>query len=243
MDPVEIARRCMLSIVAYDEAQDRLGIGIAASSVAVGSRCPHLPADGHAALTTQGVTNPGLGRLTFDLLQRGLQPTEVLQTLEQHDRWIDYRQIGLVSSRGEAVAHTGRSTVPWSGQIIGRGFVCLGNGLADGGPLEAMARRFATKSDFSLEERLLSALESGRATACGPCGLLSAALLSGSTARRSRLDLRVDLAHRPIEAGGNALEDLDRLFRRYRPLADYYEKWTDNPLLGDWRNWDRNDLD
>lgn len=232
----EIAARCSLGIVAFDPGRQELATAVASGSIAVGSRCPHLVA-GQAALTSQGFTNPRLGPLAIDLLRLGLSADEVLQALRQHDRWIDYRQIAIVTADGQAVAHTGGANAGWAGHRIGTGVVCLANGLLDGAPVEAMLDRFAASAGASFPARLIDALEAGRAAACGPHGLLSAALRSGSPMRRAPLDLRVDIAGE----GDDALARLRALHTRFEPVAEFYERWPDNPELahGNWREWAR----
>lgn len=238
-DQATVARRCSLGIVAFDPGQGKLATAVASSSIAVGSRCPQL-AVGLAALTSQGFTNPRLGPLAIDLLRLGLTGAEVLQALRQHDRWIDYRQVAIVTAEGEAVAHTGGANAGWAGHVRGEGVVCLANGLADPSAVHAMLEHFDKAGDVPFPERLLEALAIGREIACGPHGLLSASLLAGTPARRDRIDLRVDIASRPIEAGGDALAELAALRARFRPIADFYEQWPDNPELGqgNWRAWD-----
>ena len=233
-DPREVAARCSLGIVAFDPERQELATAVAAGSMAVGSRCPHLVI-GQAALTSQGFTNPRLGPLAIDLLRLGLSADEVLQALRQHDRWIDYRQVAIVGADGQAVAFTGKANTGWADHVIGKHVVCLANGLVDGTPLQAMLDRFEGDAGMPFTARLLDALEAGRAAACGPHGLLSAALRSGSHLRRAPLDLRVDIAGE----GNDALSQLRTLHAQFQPVAEFYELWPDDPELagGNWRQW------
>lgn len=238
VDPQIVASRCSLGIIALDTELQELAAAIASSSIAVGSRCPHV-AVGVAALTSQGFTNPRLGELTIDLLRLGLTAAEVLQALRQHDRWIDYRQVAIVTVSGEAAVHTGSANVGWAGHAIGEGVVCLANGLADGSPVEAMLKHFTGSLATPFAQRLIDSLVVGREMACGAEGLLSASLLAATPARRRRLDLRIDIASRPLDRGGDALAELHALHDRFRPIAEFYEQWPDNPNLanGNWREW------
>jgi uncharacterized Ntn-hydrolase superfamily protein len=122
---------------------------------------------------------------------------------------------------------------------MGDGVVCLANGLADGAAVEAMLEQFSSGSHQPFPERLLEALAVGREVACGPYGLLSASLLAGTPARRTRVDLRIDVAARSPEEGGDALAELRALRERFRLIADFYEQWPDSPNLahGNWREW------
>lgn len=242
--PAIVASRCSLAILSRDRARGELASAVAASSIAVGARCPRLQ-PGLAVLTSQGFTNPKLGPLAFDLLRLGLSAPEVLQALRQHDRWIDYRQLAILTADGTIVAHTGEANTGWAGHAAGEDVICLANGLGDGEAVAAMLERFGETRDRPLPARLLAALEAGRAAACGRHGLLSAALLAGSAGRRDGLDLRVDIARPTPEAGGDALADLIALHDRYAAVAGFYAAWPDNPELarGNWREWRKSDLE
>lgn len=224
---VGIAARCPVT--------GALGTALASSTLAIGSRCPHVAA-GQAAVITQGVTNTRLGPLALDLLRVGLAPDEVLEALVQHDRRIETRQIAIVTADGDALAHTGAGTIAHAADVAGDGFVCLGNGLSDPAAVAAMAAAFHGAAASGLDRRLLGALEAARPGG----GALSAALIVATPGQQTRVDLRIDAAQDRDDAGGSgdAVGDLRRLFERYRPLVRYYEEWPDNPELGDWRSWD-----
>ncbi len=226
MKPSQDTSGLMLSILAYDPADHALGIALASSSVAIGSRCPHLAA-GKAVVASQGFTNLKVGPLALDLVECGLTGPEVMGALRQHDRWMDYRQIAIVAAGGEVVAHTGEKTKGWAGQAVGPGLVCLGNGLPDAFPLEAMRGCFAGLAGAPLAERLLQTLEHGRDVVGRRRAMVSSALLVRAPLAQglgtvAPIDLRIDLVREPPEAGGCAVADLRRLHDRYRPLADYY---------------------
>ena len=218
----------MLSILAYDPRDRSLGIVLASSGVAIGARCPHL-AVGRAAVSSQGFTNLKVGPLALDLIQCGLTAQEVLQALRQHDRWMDFRQIAVVSAEGEVEVHTGGMNTGWAGHVIGEGVACLGNGLPDGEVLEAMHADFAANAQLSLAERLLSAIEKARSViGMGPA-LVSSSLMVRSPSDTGQIDLRVDVAREPPGAGGCSIADLRRLFEQYRPLIEVYEQRSRTP--------------
>jgi len=225
-----IARRCTLSISARCPKTGALGLAVASGSVAIGSRCPHLiPQLG--VISTQGFTNPRLAPLALDLLRHALSPSEVIASLRQYDRWIDFRQISILAADGALAVHTGPRVAPWCGQWSGPGLIVMGNGLADGGPLSAMEVAYAAGAALPLHRRLLGAIERGKSIACGRNGLQSAALLCCGPEQRTRIDLRVDLAE------VDAVAELRRAAERYAPLVSYYETWPDNPAIGDWWDW------
>jgi uncharacterized Ntn-hydrolase superfamily protein len=212
----------MLSVLARDPADGTLGIALASSSIAVGSRCPHIET-GRVAVASQGFTNLKVGTLALDLVRCGLTAAEVMEALRQHDRWLDYRQIGILTADGRIEAHTGSMATGWAGHRVGPDVLCLGNGLAEPEtPLDAALAGFAAAAGAPLADRLLAALETAAAMLGDAFPVTSASLLVRSPTAESQIDLRVDMPSRPIENGGNALLDLRRLYGEYLPLVDIY---------------------
>lgn len=226
-NPLDLAG-VMLSILAYDARDQSLGIVLASSSIAIGARCPHL-AVGKAVVSSQGFTNLKVGPLALDLLQCGLTSQEVLHALRQHDRWMDYRQIALVSAEGEVEVHTGEMNTGWAGHLTGDGVAVLGNGLPDGTVLEAMLAGFDRHRDLPLAERLLCAIEQARPILGDGAPLVSSSLMVRSPSDKAQTDLRVDMARELPGVGGCSLDDLRLLFERYRPLAELYEMRSRTP--------------
>jgi uncharacterized Ntn-hydrolase superfamily protein len=218
----------MLSILAHDPASQTLGIALASSTLAIGARCQHL-APGRAVVASQGFTNLRVGALALDLIERGLTGREVIGALQQHDRWMEYRQIAIVPADGPVEVHTGEHTTGWAGHVTAPGFACLGNGLPDGAVLQAMHACFDQHAGQTLEQRLLASLEQGRRVLGPAAWLVSSALRVGGPAGAAPLDLRVDLAREPPAAGGCAVADLRLLCDTYRPLALVYEARSHAP--------------
>lgn len=215
-----------ISILARERESGRLGIAIAASSIAIGARCP-LISVGKAVITSQGFTNLKLGPLAIDLLRRGLAAEEVMAALRRHDRWVDFRQIAIVAENGDIQAHTGAMNKGWAGHRVDGDAVSLGNGLADEAPLAAMSAAYARHDGLPMAARLLAALEAGAAAnVVGGVrqGAVSSALLARAPTDLVQIDLRVDLARSPPDEGGDAVTDLDRVFRTYVPLVETYER-------------------
>lgn len=218
-----------ISILAVDERDGALGMAIAATAVAVGARCPHIVAGGGVA-SSQGFANPKLGPLALDLLRRGLDVDEVMNALRRHDRWMEFRQVAIVSAGGAVQAHTGVMTTGWAGHVAAPGMAALANGLPDPGALAAVQRGFRDADAVPLDRRLLGAIEAGRDALGASVRMMSSALLVRSAATDVRagsrasahLDLRIDLAG---PAGTpDAVDDLRRLLDVYGPLAGYYER-------------------
>lgn len=215
-----------ISILAREPDSGRLGIAIAASSIAIGARCP-LISVGKAVITSQGFTNLKLGPLAIDLLRRGLAAEEVMAALRRHDRWVDFRQIAIVAEDGDIQAHTGVMNQSWAGHRVEGDAVSLGNGLADEAPLAAMSAAYARHETLPMAERLLVALKEGAVVNVIRGirqGAVSSALLVRAPSDLVQIDLRVDLARATPDAGGDAVADLDRVFRTYVPLVETYER-------------------
>jgi uncharacterized Ntn-hydrolase superfamily protein len=100
-----------------------------------------------------------------------------------------------------------------------------------------MADAFRASEPEILEERLLRALEAGRAAGGEKGGQLSAGLIVHGNDSYARTDLRVDMHDHRSGPDDDAVSELRRIFTAYRPLIPYYEKRPGNPLLPSWREW------
>ncbi|MEE9262373.1 MAG: DUF1028 domain-containing protein, partial [Dehalococcoidia bacterium] len=202
----------------------RLGIGITTLGLAVGALCCNIkPKVG--AVVPQANVNPNLALLAMDLMEKGYSLDKVLQELESADALIEYRQLGIVDSEGNAVARTGGSTRPWAGHIVGNGYVAMGNVLAGEQVVQAIGRAFEGSLDQELDERLLLAIEAGR-DAGGQRGANGQHLPEHSAAllvyedediplSQGWMDLRVD-------AHDTAVAELRRLRDMYKPHIPYH---------------------
>lgn len=212
----------MISVLGRDPVDGTLGIALASTSMAIGSRCPHVDV-GRVAVTSQGFTNLKVGPLALDLVRCGLTAQEVLEALRQHDRWLDYRQIGIMTVDGGVEAHTGSMAASWAGHVAAQDVLCLGNGLThDALALDEAAAGFADRAGAPLAERLLHALERAHAVLGDTFPVISTSLLVRSPTAESQIDLRVDFPRRAMEDGGSALADLRELYGQYLPLIDIY---------------------
>ena len=225
------------TIVARCERSGALGICLASSPLTVASRCPFVRA-GVGAVSTQANTNPTLGPAALDLLEAGHSPAEAIERLKSEDRWIDYRQIGIVDAAGRAAAFTGHETTSWAGHETGDGFVAMGNNLVGAGVVEAIAGSFrASAAEPVFEERLMAAVEAGRDAGGQEIGHLSGGLIVCGAEPHPRTDLRIEMANPVPKEGGDAVDDLRRVFDAFKPLIPYYQEWPGNPEMDDWQAW------
>jgi uncharacterized Ntn-hydrolase superfamily protein len=225
------------TIVARCEATRALGICLASSPLTGASRCPYVRA-GVGAVSTQAHTNPELGPAALDMLQAGRSPAQVIEALKADDRWIEYRQIGIVDAAGQAAVFTGSETAAWAGHETGPGFVAMGNKLVGQAVVEAIAGSFrSSAAEPLLEERLMAAIEAGRDAGGQEVGLLSGGLMVCGAEAHPRTDLRVEMANPVPDEGGDAVDDLRRVFDAFKPLIPYYQEWPGNPAMDNWRTW------
>jgi uncharacterized Ntn-hydrolase superfamily protein len=207
------------SIVAADPATGQIGVAVESKFPAVGAIVPAARA-GVGAVATQALANVAWREDALRLLASGVAPDEAIRRLVAADPQADDRQIGLVDSKGNAAAFTGKRCFDHASHLAGKGFTVQGNILVSRATIEAVARAYERARDAGkpLAERLLDALEAGQAAGGDRRGQQSAALLvvrpGGGYIGVGDVwvDLRVDDAPRPIA----------ELRRLYRDVHQYY---------------------
>ncbi len=202
-----------------------IGIGIATSSPAVGSRCVHVM-HGIGVIAHQASPDPRLGRLGLKLLELGYKAPKVMRELVDGDVDIEYRQIAVIDIMGTAVARTGAQNRDHASHLVGDGFVALGNMLEGQHTVQAIHDAYLTHADQPFEERLMRAIEAGRDVGGQyPEGQTSAALLTYNDQAVAHVDLRVDLSLEPIA-------ELRRSLEWFKPLLGFYAERCNNPRVG-----------
>jgi len=194
------------------------GLVISSSSPAVASRCSHLR-PGVGAVASQNVTNPALGPAVLDALAQDRDPDAALAAALSEDPFADYRQVTAVDGRGRVAVHSGPQALGIHGSAFGDGCVAAGNLLANDTVLVEMTRGFAAVGG-SLEERLMTALETALAAGGEAGPLRSAGLAVVESASWRVTDLRVDDHDDPVG-------ELRRLLTLWMPQkADYLTRAT-----------------
>jgi len=185
------------AIVAVDSVRREWGIAAVSRWIAVGARS----LDGRAevgAWCALDLPDPREAARGLDLLGRGVPATAVVESVLTGDPRREERQFSLVDRSGAVAAFTGTRCPRWSGERVGKGYVCQGMGLRDVTPLVAMGGAFQSGGG-SLAERLLAAVEAAEAVFPVREEVESAAILvvregGGLNGWSDRLvDLRVDL--------------------------------------------------
>jgi len=191
------------SIVAFDPNTEELGIAVQSKVVSVGSVVSWAKA-GIGAIATQSYANTAYGPDGLKLLEKGLDPNEVIKKLTQADKDAKLRQIGIVDANGKVANFTGSGCNGWAGDRMGKYYTVQGNILTSKEVIEEMAKAFEAAGG-ELGARLIAALKAGQAAGGDKRGRQSAALLVvregwgyGGYNDRYR-DIRVDDHNEPIK--------------------------------------------
>lgn len=218
------------SIVAFDPSNKDLGVAVHSRYFSVGSIVPWAAAE-VGAIATQSFVNASYGPRGLQLLKEGLAVREVIGKLTSQDEARDYRQLGLVDSKGNAAVFTGKKCLEWAGSKVGKNHAALGNILAGKEVVENMSVKFeSAKGD--LARKLVAALEAGEAAGGDIRGRQSASLLvvrkeGGRGGYGDRyIDLRVEDHAKPTEE----LRRLLGLSRVYYLIDEAEDKFTAGDL-------------
>jgi len=209
--------RCPLvstfSIVAFDPSSKELGVAVHSRYFSVGSVVPWAEAD-VGAIATQSFVNVSYGPRGLQLLKKGLTVDEVIDRLTKEDGAKEYRQLGIIDSKSNANAFTGKKCLEWAGSKVGKNYAAQGNILAGEEVVKNMGRKFeSTRGD--LAERLVASLEGGEEAGGDARGRQSAALLvvKKGFGRAGYGDRYIDLR---VEDHPNPIEELKRLLKLHR---------------------------
>jgi len=163
------------SIVAFDPHTRDLGVAVQSKYFSVGPIVPWAE-PGVGAIATQARANVSYGPEGLKLLEGGLSVQEVIRTLTSTDEDREFRQLGIVDSKGNAEAYTGSNCTPWAGSRTGRNYAAQGNILEREDVVVAMAEAFESARG-EVAERLLFSLKAGQSAGGDARGRQSAAIL------------------------------------------------------------------
>ena len=217
------------SLIGRCERTGMLGIAIATSEMAVGSRCIHV-APGIGAVITQASTNPRLGHLGLNLLRFGYSAPRALAEIAASDQFVERRQLACLDVSGVAAARTGSANKPWAGHRVDRNVAVAANAVVSEKVADAMLETFRSSVELALWERLLQALEAGKTAGGQPDGEVSSGLFVVDREPFPAVDLRVDLHPEPVA-------ELRRLADAYFPLVPYYNLRPRDPSLPSAAEW------
>lgn len=197
------------------------GVAITTSSIAVASRCPWARS-GVGAVSTQNITDPGIGPRGLDLMAQGLSAPEALKRVLEGSKHAEYRQVTMIDREGRTASHTGGKTLGTNNVAAGKDCLAAGNLLRTKDVAVAMARGFENATGH-LAERLLRSLEAGVAAGGEMGPIHSAGLIVVRDRVWPLVDLRVDWHDdAPIAA-------LRGLWEAYRPQMEDYQTRAVDP--------------
>ncbi|MDR6523504.1 MULTISPECIES: DUF1028 domain-containing protein [Variovorax] len=211
------------TIIARDKQSGDFGICISSFSPAIGWIAPFASAQA-GVLSYQSSVEPRMGKVALGLLERGYSAQKVLIDMAQMDTHWEYRQVGVLDSRGGMAVFTGKNNRQWAGHRIGSDFIAFGNVVAGEKTIDGICDAWESNRTASFDDRLLRAIEGGRDAGGQVDGQTSAAIKTFGRRGTARLDLRCDHAMEPIA-------ELRRLVDWYMPLVPYYEALADDPTI------------
>jgi len=217
------------SLIGRCERTGMFGIAISTSEMAVGSRCIHV-APGVGAVITQASTNPRLGHLGLNLLRAGHSAPRVLEEIAASDQFVERRQLGCLDVSGLGAGRTGAGNRPWAGHRVDKNVVVAANAVVGEKVAGSMLDAFRGGDELPLWDRLLRALEAGKAAGGQPNGEISSGLYVVDREPYAMVDLRVDLHPEPVA-------ELRRLADHYFPLVEYYNLRPRDPNVPPAAEW------
>lgn len=202
------------SLVARCAETGMFGVAISSSSPAVAARCSHARA-GVGAVASQNVTDPTLGPLALDLMERGMSAGDAVAEIRKRGRFMEYRQVLAIDVQGRTAIHSGPNSLGIWTQAEGDNVASGGNLLDNDGVPAAIVAAFQAAAGH-LGDRLIAAMRAGL-VAGGEAGPVhSAGMMLVDSVSWPVADLRCDWTEDcPIEAVATAWEV-------YKPQLDAY---------------------
>jgi uncharacterized Ntn-hydrolase superfamily protein len=191
------------------------GVAITTSSIAVGARCPHARAR-VGAVATQNVTDPDLGPMLLDLMERGIPARAAIDAVVKDRPFIDYRQLTAVDRHGRTATWSGTHILGTHGVSEQVDCVAAGNLLKSAALPAVMTDAFAANAGQHLAERLLRSLEAGLESGGEEGPVHSAALIVCHERAFPLVSLRVDWDD------DDPIRVLRKLWEDYRPQMGAY---------------------
>ena len=189
------------SIVARDPDTGQLGVAV--QSHYFGVFVVTWAEAGVGAVASQASSDPAYGKLGLDMMRAGKSAPDSLAGLLAADPMKEVRQVAMVDANGKVAAHTGSTTIPEAGHIVGDGFSVQANMMLKNTVWPAMAEAFRS-AKTELVDRFLAALDAAEAEGGDIRGRQSAAILIVEPKSSGRpwvdriFDLRVDDASEPL---------------------------------------------
>lgn len=163
------------SIVARDPETGQFGVGVQSHYFASGAVVPWAERD-VGAVATQAEARRDYGPKGLVLMREGKTAEQALQRTLRTDEGRELRQVAMVDREGRAAAHTGSKCIEYAGAATGENYSAQGNLLGVPDTWKRMAEAFE-KTEGSLSERIMQALEAGEDAGGDVRGKQSAGML------------------------------------------------------------------
>jgi uncharacterized Ntn-hydrolase superfamily protein len=186
------------SLLAQDPGTGALGGAATTGSLCVGGWV--LRGDSRWGLSASQGAAPSTmwGEEAITRLGQGMAAEPAVAAVTGPDTGRAFRQLSVLDAGGGTAAFTGEQNTRWRGALCAEGLVAAGNLLTGPEVLEAAIDGFRAATG-PFPDRLIAALEAGRAAGGDKRGLQSAALLVLSD-DAPPLTLRIDWAENPVAA-------------------------------------------
>jgi uncharacterized Ntn-hydrolase superfamily protein len=205
---------CTFSIVGCDPATGELGVAVASKYFAVGSIVPWAKA-GVGAIATQAYVNPDYGITGMELLEKGLSPQAVIDSLTKADTGSASRQMGIIDPKGIAATYTGKQCLFWAGGKLGKNCAAQGNILVSDTVVTNMVRAFEN-TQGELSDKLLAALLAGDSAGGDSRGRQSAAMYVVQKVEGQRYDRKIDIR---VDDNPQPFVEITRIYKIAKSLA------------------------
>ena len=193
------------SLVARCPDTGMFGVAISSSSPAVAARCSYARA-GVGAVSSQNVTDPTLGPLTLDLMEKGLSAAEAIAEIKATKKFIEYRQLLAVDTHGDTAIHSGPNSLGIWTEARTENVASGGNLLANDGVPQAIVDAYLASTGH-IGDRLIHAMRAGLAAGGEAGPVHSAGMMIVDHVSWPVADLRCDWTDDcPIEAIATAWE-------------------------------------
>lgn len=209
------------SLVARCVETGMFGVAISSSSPAVAARCSNARS-GVGAVASQNVTDPSLGPVALDVMAEGKSAAAAIAYLQEHNEFMEYRQVLAVDNVGRTAIHSGPNSLGIWTQAQGENVASGGNLLANEEVTQAIVAGFQESSGH-LADRLMAGLRSGLAAGGEAGPVHSAGLKVVDQVSWPVVDLRCDWTEDCPIAAVSAAWDV------YKPQLEAYVQRALNP--------------
>jgi len=209
------------SLVARCADTGMFGMAISSSSPAVAARCVFTRA-GVGAVATQNITDPGLGPLTLDYLEKGLSATDAITELKRTQTNLEYRQVLVVDKQGTSAVHSGPNSLGIWTDAHSNNVAAGGNLLANDNIPQALVDSFLSASGH-IGDRLITAMREGLALGGEAGPIHSAGMQIVDKVAWPVADLRCDWTE------DCPIENIAEAWQVYKPQLDAYVQRAVDP--------------